>query len=156
RLSRGEFTPMPLEEVDPLVLPLHRQFNDLVSRLRKLEEAHQARADSLEAEVRTATRALLEQHRSLSRAERLAATGELAASVAHELRNPLAGIQMTLSNLRADLTDPELVERVDLVVNEVTRLSRLLNEMLDASRHAPEPARTVKLAQLVDEVLTLT
>src|SRR5262249_36587249 len=42
------------------------------------------------------------------------------------------------------------------VVNEVTRLSRLLNEMLDASRHAPEPARTVKLAQLVDEVLTLT
>jgi len=111
---------------------------------------------SLEEEVRAATRTLLEQHRSLARAERLAATGELAASVAHELRNPLAGIQMTLTNLRAELQDHELVERVDLIINELNRLTRLLNEIVDASRHAPEPPRDVDLAGVVDDMLTLT
>jgi two-component system NtrC family sensor kinase len=156
RLAEGHFTPAPLDEVDPLVLPLHRNFNELVRRLQEYEAANKARTASLEDEVRRATRALLEQHRSLARAERLAATGELAASVAHELRNPLAGIQMTLTNLRAELTDRELIERIDLVINEVTRLTRLLNDLLDASRHAPEPPRTVHLAKLVDDMLTLT
>ena len=155
-LAAGEFTPTPLDDADPVLLPLHRKFNDLVRRLQELEAEHQARAESLQEEVRAATRALLEQQRSLARAERLAATGEFAASVAHELRNPLAGIQMTLSNLRADIQDPELIERVELVANEVTRLTRLLNEVLDASRHAPEPPRPVHLATLVDDMVTLT
>lgn len=155
-LAEGHFTPAPLDEVDPLLIPLHRNFNELVRRLRQLEAAHRARTASLEEEVRTATRALLEQQRTLARAERLAATGELAASVAHELRNPLAGIQMTLSNLRMELEDHDLVERVDMIIDEVTRLTRLLNELLDAARHAPEAPRTIHLASLVDEMLTLT
>jgi two-component system NtrC family sensor kinase len=155
-LAEGHFTPAPLDEVDPLLLPLHRNFNELVRRLRQLEAMHQVRTASLEEDVREATRALLEQQRTLARAERLAATGELAASVAHELRNPLAGIQMTLSNLRADLQEPELVERVDLLIKEVERLTRLLNELLDKARHAPEAPRTVQLASLVEDMLTLT
>jgi two-component system NtrC family sensor kinase len=155
-LAEGRFTPASLDDVDPLLLPLHRNFNELVGRLQQLEAAHRARTASLEEEVRAATRTLLEQHRSLARAERLAATGELAASVAHELRNPLAGIQMTLSNLRTELQEPELVERVDLVINELTRLTRLLNEIVDASRHAPEAPRSVDLAAVVDDMLTLT
>lgn len=157
RLAEGEFTPAPEDErVDPFLLPLHRQYNALAQRLQELEAAHRARAATLEAEVRSSTRELLEQQRKLARAERLAATGEFAASVAHELRNPLAGIQMTLVNLRAELDSPEMVERVDLVVDEVARLSRLLNELLDAGRHAPEPARSIKLAEVVDDVLALT
>ena len=156
RLAEGRFTPAPLDEVDPLLLPLHRNLNELVRRLRDYEAANKARTASLEQEVRSATRALLEQQRALARSERLAATGELAASVAHELRNPLAGIQMTLGNLRAELQDPELIERIDLVINEVTRLTRLLNELLDKARHAPEPPRTVDLASLVEDMLALT
>ena len=156
QLADGEFTPTPVARVDPFLLPLHRQFNTLASRLQQLEAAHRARAASLEAEVRTTTRQLLEQQRNLARAERLAATGELAASVAHELRNPLAGIQMTLSNLRTDLHDRELTDRVDLVVDEVGRLSRLLTELLDTGRHASEPARPIRLGELVDDMLALT
>ena len=157
RLADGEFTPAPLDErVDPFLLPLHRQFNELAGRLQELEAAHRAHEESLHAKVRAATGQLLDQQRSLARAERLAATGELAASVAHELRNPLAGLQMTLHNLRAELHDAELIERVDLMIQEVARLARLLNEILDAARHAPEPARPIQLAGLVDEILALT
>lgn len=156
RVGEGDFTPAPTEEVDTFLLPLHRRFNELVERLRHLEEQHEARASSLQAEVRSATRALLEQQRSLARAERLAATGELAATVAHELRNPLAGIQMTLHNLRSEIQDPELVQRIDRVVQEVERLTRLLNQLLDAARHAPEAPREIDLAALVGDLLDLT
>lgn len=156
-LADGIFTPAATDEhVDPFLLPLHRQFNALAHRLQELEALHHAREVSLQSEVRRTTRELLEQQRRLARAERLAATGELAATVAHELRNPLAGIQMTLSNLRADLDQPELTERVDLVVDELARLSRLLTELLETGQHAPEPARPVRLAEVVDDILALT
>jgi signal transduction histidine kinase len=157
RLADGQFTPAPIDDrIDPFLLPLHRQFNELAQRLQDLEAAHRERAASLEGEVRAATHQLLEQQRSLARAERLAATGELAASLGHELRNPLAGLQMALTNLRAELHDPDLRARVDLMVEEVGRLTRLLNGLLDAARHAPEAPRAIQLAELVDDTIALT
>ena len=156
RLAEGDFSPTPLGGVDPFLLPLHTQVNTVATRLQELEAAHRARAASLEEAVGVAIRRVLEQQRELARAERLSATGELAASVAHELRNPLAGIQVTLSNIRTELGDGDLGERVDLVLNEVARLTRLLNSLLDSARHQPEPKRQVALAPLVEELLTLT
>jgi signal transduction histidine kinase len=155
RLADGDFTPAPVANVDPFLLPLHRQLNHVVARLRELELEHAQRAASLEDAVRAATQKVLAQQRALARAERLAATGELAASLAHELRNPLAGIQMTLANLRAEIGDADLGERLTLVSNEVDRLTRLLNSLLDAARSTPESARPVALAGLVDDVVAL-
>jgi two-component system NtrC family sensor kinase len=156
RLADGEFTPAPVDSnVDPFLLPLHRQFNALAHRLQELEASHRDRAASLESAVRAATGELLAQQRHLARAERLAATGELAASIAHELRNPLAGLQMTLSNLRTELPDPELKDRADLMIEEVGRLTRLLNQLLDTARHEPERPQPIRLAELVDDIITL-
>jgi signal transduction histidine kinase len=155
-LARGDFRAADLGEVDPLTLPLHRRLNELATRLTAYERELQDRAHTLEEQVRAATSALLQQQQSLARAERLAATGELAASLAHELRNPLAGIQMTLVNLREDLDDPDLRERVDRVSAEVERLTRLLNQIVDSARHVPEPGRQLELRALVDDLLGLT
>jgi signal transduction histidine kinase len=156
RLAQGEFTPVPVEQVDPLLHPLFANYNHLVMRLEELEQEHRAHAESLEREVRMATQTLLEQQRGLARAERLAATGELAASVAHELRNPLAGVKLTLTNLKRELDDADMIERLDLATGELKRLSRLLNELLDMSRHVPEPSRSLDLAESVQQLLTLT
>jgi signal transduction histidine kinase len=105
--------------------------------------------------VRSATGALLEQQRSLARAQRSAAVGEMAASLAHELRNPLAGIQMACHNLRRDLRNPDHIERLDLVNAELQRLTQLLNDILSKGRQVPEPASEISLARSVAELLTL-
>jgi signal transduction histidine kinase len=156
QVADGRFDAVSLQGVEPILLPLFRNYNSLVRRLRELEHEHRVHAESLEREVRLATGALLEQQQSLARAERLAATGELAATVAHELRNPLAAILVALRNLRHDVGEPDLVQRLALVSEEVERLSRLINETLNLSRHEPEPARELRLADVVRQLAELT
>jgi two-component system NtrC family sensor kinase len=155
QLGEGEFRAVHLEEADSLLVPLFRNYNYLVTRLAELEAEHRSRALTLEAEVRHAAHALLEQQRTLARAERLAALGEMAGSLAHELRNPLAGILMSLTNLRRDVGRVDLVERIDLASAEVERLTRMLNGYLSTVRHSPEPLREIDLHELVTDLLAL-
>jgi signal transduction histidine kinase len=98
----------------------------------------------------------LEQQTSLARAERLAAIGEVSAKLAHEIRNPIAGIQMAFNNLRREIDDKQQCERMGLIDSELKRLARLLTEMLDQSRHAPEESTDFDLAQLTRDLLVLT
>jgi len=155
RLSDGDFTPVTVDGIDPLLVPLFENYNMMVTRLEQLEQANRTRTLLLEKEVRAATEALLKQQQSLARAERLAATGELSAILAHELRNPIAGIQITVANLRRDIADAPLGERIDLVSTELQRITRLLNGLLQQSSHVPEPARAVAVDGLLHELATL-
>ncbi len=154
-LAQRDYSRAPTAGVDPLLAPLFEHYNRLVTRLMQLEQEHQVRQQSLENEVRMAARTLLEHQRDLANAERLAAVGEVAAGVAHELRNPLAGVQMALSNLRRQLSDPEQTSRLDAALKELKRTTQLLNTMLDQSRQAPEPMTTIELARNVEELLAL-
>lgn len=155
-LVKENFTPIATEKLDPLLLPVFNSYNIMVNHLGELEETKRMYAQSLEAEVRLATKALLEQQRSLARAEKLAAVGELAASLAHELRNPLAGIQMTCANLRKEIDDLDQCERLDLVGGELKRMARLLNELLEQGKQQPAQSSYFNLAHLVKQLLTLT
>jgi signal transduction histidine kinase len=154
-LADGDFKAVGVEDIEPMLIPLFNNYNYLVTRLQILEEEHRSRASSLEDDVRSATQTLLEQHRSLADAERLAVVGEMAAGVAHELRNPLAGIAMILSNLRRDVSDPSLMKRLDVAVQEIQRTTRLLEEYLAVGQHAPEPSQRVRIATLVADLLVL-
>lgn len=155
RLANGDFTPVSLTRIDPLLLPLFQNYNQMVNRLAQLEQANRQRTVSLEQEVRAATQAVLQQQQTLSRAERLAAAGEVSATLAHELRNPIAGIQLSLENLRRELPSSALGERMDMVIAELHRLTRLLNGLLQKSSHVPEPPRIVGVQRLVQELATL-
>ncbi len=155
-LAKEEFTPIATDHLDPFLLPVFNSYNVMVTHLRELEEAKRMYAQSLEADVRSATQALLEQQRVLARAETLAAVGELAAGLAHELRNPLAGIQMSCANLRKEIADPDQGERLDLIGAELKRMTRLLNELLEQGKQTPPPSADFNLAALVKELLALT
>jgi signal transduction histidine kinase len=85
----------------------------------------------------------LQRHqRELLRAEQLAAVGQLAAGVAHEVRNPLTGIKM-LVEVALRPKDPRPLEREDLEVirREVTRLEQTVQGFLDFAR-LPAPHKS--------------
>lgn len=156
RLTEENYTPITTDHLDPLLFPVFNSYNEMVIHLAELEEAKRLYAQSLQREVRLATQALLEQQYSLARAERLAAIGEVAAELAHEIRNPLAGIQMAFNNLRREINDQNQCERMDLISNELKRLARLLNDMLNQSRHTPEVSTDFDMALLIRDLLALT
>jgi signal transduction histidine kinase len=154
-LARQEYRTAPTTDLDPLLHPVFDNFNHMASRLHELEEGHRVRQKTLEEEVRAATGALLKEQQELARSERLAAMGELAAGVAHELRNPLAGIQMALSAVGRETKDRDHAARLDLAVAELKRMTRMLNGLLDAARPRPELSKRVCLAKLVSDFVSL-
>ena len=155
RLTDENYTSINIEHLDPLLLPVFHSYNLMVKHLSELEASNFKYAQSLQHEVRLATQALLEQQHSLARAERLAAIGEFSAELAHEIRNPLAGIQMAFNNLRREIENENQSERLSLIDSELKRLALLLNEMLQASKYTPEKSSTFDLSVLIRDLVTL-
>jgi two-component system, NtrC family, sensor kinase len=158
RLAQRDYRPVShklLSDSADLVQQVFRNYDDLVHRLQELEAEHDDRERNLEQQVRQATGALLTQSRQLARSERLAAVGAVSAGLAHELRNPLAGIQMACMKLQRALGDSDQSARLEAVVTELKRLNRLLSERVDAARHAPEPLTRLDLRGTVEEFLSL-
>ncbi|HUO64256.1 MAG TPA: ATP-binding protein [Terriglobales bacterium] len=92
------------------------------------------------------------------RGERLATVGNMAAGVAHELRNPLNAVSMGMQRLRAEF-DPapreEYLRMVDLVQGEVRRLNAIVEEFLSLARPLVLKHEPIIVATLLDEVLAL-
>lgn len=66
---------------------------------------------------------------STRRTDRLASLGTVALGLAHEIRNPLGGIKGAAQLLRAGLRDPEQIRATDIIIREVDRLDRLVEEL---------------------------
>jgi PAS domain S-box-containing protein len=92
----------------------------------------------------------------LVRVEKFAALGHLASVIAHEIRNPLAGIFATVQNLESDLPDG-LSQKADLqnIMTEVDRLEKLLREILDLARPLPLQFEEVNMTDLLKNTIEL-
>ncbi len=101
----------------------------------RLQESHNA----LQREVRRLRQELENKNRQLERRKRLAALGEMAAGMAHEIRNPLGGIQLYANLLKRDLKDkPELQSLAEKIVVGVKALDRIVTDVL-ALTHTVKP-----------------
>ena len=96
---------------------------------------------------------LLEEQ--LRRAERLRSLGELSAAIAHEVRNPLQGISLTLSNLRNHL-QPGGARYVDVMFEEMERLNGLVDNILSFARPAPPQFVPTALAEICQRAVDLS
>ena len=92
---------------------------------------------------------------ALRKTEKLAATGRLAASIAHEINNPLEAITNLLFLLRnfCQLQDPAL-EYVNMAEHEARRISEITQQTLRFYRQSTSPTRA-SMAELLDSVLSL-
>ena len=99
-------------------------------------------AKQLESKVRTA--------------DRLAAVGELSASIAHEIRNPLAAISGSVEVLDKELNlQGENQRLMQLIVKESHRLSRILSEFLQYARIDRPAYNKVELCHLINDVIQI-
>jgi len=118
--------------------------------LREIAAGLEAMAAHL-ADARDRERAL---EGTIARDQRLAALGRVAAGVAHEVRNPLAGMKLRLDLLaRSGELGVESNDDVAACLGEIDRLDRLVESLLSASRTKGGEARAVDLAALGDERL---
>ncbi len=100
---------------------------------------------------------VVEMEAELRRSERLAAVGELSASIAHEIRNPLAAISGSVQMLRREADSlagaVEAKRLMGIVLRETDRLNRLIMDFLQYARPGPLHIEPVCLESVVAEVL---
>jgi PAS domain S-box-containing protein len=87
-------------------------------------------------------------------AERMAALGEMAAKVAHEIRNPLLSIGGFARRLQSRLNG-ELQEHAKIIVEEVQRLEGILNDTLSFVKTARTQKKMVDINELLDNITSL-
>jgi len=116
----------------------------------RLEQTHEA----LRAEVQRLTDELERTNRELARKNRLADLGQMAAHVAHEVRNNLVPVTLYLSLLRRRLAgDREGLGVLDKVAAGFTALEATVNDLLHFTSDRDPHWRTFSLRKLVDDLL---
>ncbi len=139
---------------------LASEFSAMTQALTRQEEEIQGLNRGLEEKVRDRTVELEEQGRQLLatreelyRAEKLAAVGELAAGVAHEINNPLAIIRGNAELLEMELpTDSPSREEVAIITRQVGRVERIVSGLLRFARHEERRLERLELHRLLDDV----
>ena len=125
-------------------------YSDVTERLRR---SH----DALVREVCRLREELHEKNKELERRERLAALGEMAAGLAHEIRNPLGGIGLYASLLERDLADrPKQAELVTRISAGICSLDGIVGDILAFAGDAePMPQRTA-VGRIIQDALDQT
>jgi len=112
--------------------------------------------NSLAVRLRKADLALREAERELLVRERLSEAGRISATLAHEIRNPLAAISGSVQVLRRELPlDPGQKELMGIILKESERVSQILGQFLDFALPAKQVFSVISLPEILDETLKM-
>lgn len=110
----------------------------------------------LTPDAEESVRLLREQQSELLKKERLIVLGQLAGSLAHQIRNPLGAISNAVAVLRRQLsgqTTPAMEQALDIAQEEVWVANRIIADLLAYSKIRPPAQRSIGVQELVDTVL---
>jgi two-component system NtrC family sensor kinase len=134
---------------------LASSFNAMSRQLREARNEVNAWARTLEDRVEQKTHELTGAHEEMSRVERMASIGKLAAVVAHEINNPLAGI-LTYAKLlkkresKAQAGDRENIEMLDLIESESRRCGEIVRNLMTFGRPSSMNYEPADLNSILD------
>ncbi|WP_434086729.1 sensor histidine kinase [Shewanella mesophila] len=160
-------------EEDNELSNLAEQFDRMLDLLQRRNSQIQAAAEQLEVKVEERTRSLQEKTEELQRNvallnetrqqlvtnEKLTALGELTAGIAHEINNPTAVILGNMELLKFELGDKaeDVEEEIDIVIQQVGRISTIIRSLLQYSRPGEfnAPLEMHQLTPIIEEMLIL-
>lgn len=98
----------------------------------------------------------LKYEQELSRSEKLAAVGVLAAGVAHEIGNPLASISSLAETIGRKSHDQYTKKEIEVMISHIERISKIVRELVDFSRPPRYEPRKVQINNIVREAVSLS
>ena len=124
-------------------------FRDASKKLEKQYALLEDRIDELSAE-------LAEKNRAIERSRRLAAMGEMAARIAHEIRNPLGSMSIFATILERELVaEPEKQRLASHITSGIKNLDNLLSNMLLFAREPEARLKSVNIRSVIEDSLLL-
>jgi len=147
------------EELSQLAQSFNAMRGHLKQAMAELNDLNQG----LETKVRERTDQLEVAQRKLIQADRLASLGQLAASVAHEINNPISGVLNLSMLMQRIIKDggipaerlPEFRKYLSQVAAETSRAGRIVSDLLAFSRRSKPAAAEADLNRIVDTTLSL-
>jgi two-component system NtrC family sensor kinase len=139
------------------------KFNEMTRVLNRAEEENKTWAATLEKRIREKTEELQRVNEQIVQIEKMASLGKLAATVAHELNNPLEGIltysKLISKRLRKTESDPErtaqALEDLDLIIREVQRCGNIVKNLLLFSKKQVAEIGLVPVRGIIDRAVQL-
>lgn len=117
---------------------------------------HRMELEMASEQLATVNRELQDSFEQIKRADRLSAVGELSASLAHEIRNPLASIDGAANLIESPQTTEEMRRSsFNIIHKEIQRLNRLLTSLLDFARPRKPDFQAVEPGKLIDAIINL-
>ncbi len=150
----------PLSPTEPVIQtgsdPRMTDLSQIIRAYNAVTEKLQLSHESLKGQVARLQMELASTNAKLQRSKRLAALGEMAAGIAHEIRNPLGAIQLYAGVLIKDMDDPDrsvsspdgLKVTALKIASAVRDLNAIVNDVLSFARElspAPEPMTVQRL-----------
>jgi signal transduction histidine kinase len=133
---------------------LGRGLNRMLARVASFQDELTRQVTAATAELRTVNQRLFAAQQQITRSERLAAAGELAAAMAHDVGTPMTAVSAHLQLLCETLTDPAAKERLAVIQAQVDRTVEGAKRFLGAAR--PQPTRVrVDVNALLEDLFLL-
>lgn len=141
--TNPEAAGMGIEQLQDLM----QSFNSTAERLHETHEALHGQVQTLESE-------LAEANDQLRRSQQLAALGEMAAGIAHEIRNPLGCIQLYAQILVEDLDDrPDSIDLCRKIGTAVRGMESIVKDVLQFARDNSLHSEQISIGALLDRVI---
>jgi two-component system NtrC family sensor kinase len=142
---------------------LAKSFNQMAAELRQAHEELKGAAAELERRVRLKTAELERAHKTMLSNEKMASLGRLAATVAHEVNNPLFGMltyaRLTLKDVEklppGDPARARMLDNLKIIERESRRCGELMQNLLAFARQTPPNRALMDLHVAIDRAVTL-